>query len=159
MTEKRVQSRSLSSSAALAKLNDTAQVVRRRGGLKPSEFKRVHEAVVAFAEPRADDVYEAFLRKVSDEAGFQMAILCAIALGRTAIKALKDRVRVDLPFEIKDRKSAWENAVIEQIVHDEMQTTHIRNATESQPQIESVNTETDTARVEHTTHIRTPTDS
>lgn len=71
-----------------------------------------------------------FLRKVSAEAGLQMAILCAVALGRTTVKNFRDRVRVDLPFEIQDRKSSWESSVIEQIIREETQNINSCNVAE-----------------------------
>lgn len=65
--------------------------------------------------------YQQFLRKVFKNAGPQIVVLCAVGLGRTAVKAMKDRVRVDLPFELKDQATSLESAIIQSIVDKHMQ--------------------------------------
>jgi hypothetical protein len=66
--------------------------------VQPFELKRVLEAfrITAKSSDVANlgavekNVYEEFLRKVSNNAGLQMVILCAIGLGRIVIKVLKN---------------------------------------------------------------------
>jgi hypothetical protein len=41
---------------------------------------------------------------------------CAVGLGRTVVKVLKDQIRVDLPFEIKGQAATLESEVIQAIV-------------------------------------------
>jgi protein tyrosine phosphatase len=127
--EKQPRSKSLSIADAIAKLCDAAQVISRRGGLKPSELKRVREAAAAITESNnvttsdteEGDAYQQFLRKVFKNAGPQMVVLCAAGLGRTAVKGMKDRVRVDLPFELKDQATSLESTIIRSIVDKHMQ--------------------------------------
>ena len=112
------QLRSLNIHDALMRLADTAITIQRRGRLKQSESKRVKEFITAVVLTQPGGVYEQFLRKVSDEAGLQMALLCSVALGRTAVKGMRERVRVDLPFEIKDNKTRWENSTLQNLVSE-----------------------------------------
>jgi hypothetical protein len=113
-----------STADAIAKLRQASQTINRREGLQPSESKRVREALritvqsgdVANSDAAEGDVYELFLRKVSNHAGPQMVVLCAVGLGRTVVKALKDRIRVDLPFAIKDQAATLESEVIQDLV-------------------------------------------
>lgn len=118
------QSRSLSIEAATARLRDTAAIIHRRGGLRPTEQKRIREFLLATTQPHHDDIYKLFLRKVSEEAGDQMALLCSVGLGRTAIKGMKDRVRVNLPFEIKDHRTSWETPILEKLIEEHTRTFH-----------------------------------
>lgn len=109
---------------AMTRLRQSAQAINRREGVQPSELKRVREALritaessdVANSGAAERDVYEEFLRKVSNNAGPQMVVLCAVGLGRTVVKVLKDQIRVDLPFEIKDQAATLESEVIQAIV-------------------------------------------
>ena len=126
--EKHITPRSLAIPAAIAKLRDTAQVITRRGGLKKAQLKRVPEAFAGLTSSSVDNVYEGFLRKVYDVAGPQMVVLCAVGLGRTAIKGMKDRVRVDLPFEIKIERASWENVFLQSIVDQFTQPDSASNA-------------------------------
>ena len=145
--EKHVKSRSLVVPAAIAKLRDTAQVITRRGGLRKSELKRVPEAFAALTSTSVDDVYEGFLRKVYDVAGPQMVVLCAVGLGRTAIKGMKDRVRVDLPFEIKNEAAPWENAFLQSIVDQFMQPDSAIHAGANEGQLNTSTVENVTTRL------------
>ncbi|KAK6365424.1 hypothetical protein LTR64_008793 [Lithohypha guttulata] len=111
------QLRSLTVQDASTRLADAVITIQRRGELKQSESKRIKEFVAAVIEAQPGDVYEQFLRKVSAEAGLQMALLCSVALGRTAIKGMRERVRVDLPFDIKNHRSTWENPTLENLVN------------------------------------------
>jgi hypothetical protein len=47
-------------------------------------------------------------------------VLCAACLGRTVVKAMKDRIRVDLPFDIKDQAATLESEVFQGIVDEHM---------------------------------------
>jgi hypothetical protein len=126
--EKQPRSKSLSITDALAKLCDTAQIISRRGGLKPSELKRVQEAAAAItgsnnvttSDTEEGDAYQQVLCKIYKNAGPQMVVLCAVGLGRTAVKGMKDRVRVDLPFELKDHAASLESTIIQSIVDKHM---------------------------------------
>ena len=108
----------------MARLRQSAQIINRREGVQPSELKRVREALLITAEPNAvansnavhGIVYEKFLCKVSQVAGPQMVVICAIGLGRAVVKVLKDRIRVDLPFELKEQAATLASEVIQGIV-------------------------------------------
>jgi hypothetical protein len=47
-------------------------------------------------------------------------ILCAVCLGRTVAKAMKDQIRVHLPFEIKEQAVTLKSEVIRGIVDKHM---------------------------------------
>ncbi|KAK6384334.1 hypothetical protein LTS17_001897 [Exophiala oligosperma] len=96
--------RSVSTDRAIDRLRDAGLVISRRGGVKDVQLKRVREAASAVAG-ETSGTYEEFLRKVNDIAGPQMTLLSALGLGRTLVKGMKDRTRLDLPYEIKNHAS------------------------------------------------------
>jgi hypothetical protein len=106
---------------AVDKLIDASKVIQRRPGLKSTEGKRVTEAftLLATGPPPVDskgakqrDVYLDFLRRVQKVIGLSKVVLCAAGLGPSAISGMKDRVRVDLPFKMKERENEFENGVL-----------------------------------------------
>jgi hypothetical protein len=45
--------------------------------------------------------YQVFLKKVEKLCGLEIVALCAVGLGKIAIAAMRERVRLELPFSIK----------------------------------------------------------
>lgn len=104
----------LSTKSALDKLIHASRAVQRRNGVKDAETKRIKEAVRLLREgyPPVDatgakrqSIYLDFLRKVLEENGRPMVILCAVGLGLSAIAVAKESVRLDLPYEISEHAS------------------------------------------------------
>jgi hypothetical protein len=101
--------RPLTAQGALAKLRDFSVVTHRRGGLREDEQKRAAEAVSLLEqggpEPGSKGEknrkkYFKFLQKVNDLSGRSMVVLSAAALGLSAVSNMKERLRLDLPYEI-----------------------------------------------------------
>lgn len=133
--------RSLSADKALDRLRDAGQVISRRGGLKEVQLKRVREAASAVAG-KATDTYEEFLRKVNDIAGPQMALLSALGLGRTLVKGMRDRTRLDLPYEIKNQASTLESDTLRILVENHM-PAHSQNGSHPPQLGQEIETEQD----------------
>ena len=133
------RSRSVSLNAAIVKLKDTAQVATRRGDLTKVEKKRVIELAATLKDPCSSGVYENFLRQVLGVAGPQMAVICAVGLGRTAIKGMKDRVRVDLPFEIREQVSSLETPAFKRVVEEYLELSLSRQVSLHWRQSDAIN--------------------
>ena len=106
------------------KLVDASVVIERRMGLKEAEEKRVDEtfALLAKGTLQSDSkgskqkrVYLDFLRRVEKVMGLSKVVLCAAALGPSAVAAMRDRVRVDLPFNMKERENDFENSILQSL--------------------------------------------
>lgn len=102
------------------KLIDASKVIQHRMGLKLAEEKRVHEAFTLLANglPSANskgakqrEVYLDFLQRVQKVVGLSKVVLCAAGLGPSAVANMRDRVRVDLPFKIREREDAFESEI------------------------------------------------
>lgn len=109
---------------AVDKLVDTSKVIQHRMGLKPAEEKRVNDAfrLLAAGSPPADStgakqrtIYLDFLRRVQKVTRLSNVALCAAGLGPSAVYAMKDRVRIDLPFQMKQRETEFEYAILEDL--------------------------------------------
>jgi hypothetical protein len=99
---------------ARAKLRDTSRDIQRRNGLKDAEGKRVREAVSLLQRGLPDSEakvskrqsrYRGFLQKVrsvNEDNGDSMVVLCAVALGVSAIAVARDTILLNLPFTMKD---------------------------------------------------------
>lgn len=117
---------SLSITDAIARVRDVTRTIKRREGVKPHERKRIQEALTLLRESAQSvdstsekgSAYRAFLHKVRKVAGLQMVILCAVGIGRSAVSTMRDKVRVDLPFELKDQCSNLEFGIIQRIAED-----------------------------------------
>jgi hypothetical protein len=116
--------RPLSVESVVDKLIDASKVIQRRAAIKPSEEKRVEEAfkLLATGPPATGSkgakqrhVYLDFMRRVQDVVGFTKVVLCAAALGPSAVAGMKDRLRVDLPYDMKVREDEFENGVLQSV--------------------------------------------
>ncbi len=106
------------------KLIDASIVIDRRMGLKAAEEKRVDEAFTLLAKgtlpsdskgSKQRRVYLDFLQRVEKVVGLSKVVLCAAGLGPSAVAAMKDRVRVDLPFNMKEQEKALENSILQSL--------------------------------------------
>lgn len=106
------------------KLIDASMVIERRMGLKAAEQKRVDEAFTLLARgtlpskstgSKQRRVYLDFLQRVEKVMGLSKVVLCAAGLGPSAVAAMRDRVRVDLPFKMKEREKALENNILQSL--------------------------------------------
>lgn len=106
---------------ALAKLRDTSVVIDRRGGFSKEEGKRAADAdiVLERGQPTPGSKgeknrtkYWYFLQKVNELSGRPMVKLCAAALGLSAIANMRERLRVDLPYEITAVKETLLSATL-----------------------------------------------
>jgi hypothetical protein len=106
---------------ALAKLRDFSVVIDRRGGLREDEQKRAAEAASLLEqggpEPGSKGEknrkkYFKFLQKVNDLSGRSMVALSAAALGLSAVSNMKERLRLDLPYEIDKIKEELLNPTL-----------------------------------------------
>ena len=114
----------LSTAEIAEKLVDVSGVIERRMGLKPAEYKRVEEAFVLLAKgtvlsesvgSKQRQVYLDFLQRVEKIMNLSMVVLCAAGFGPSAVAAMRDRVRVDLPFHIKEREGAMQKGVLQSL--------------------------------------------
>ncbi|KAL9107894.1 MAG: hypothetical protein Q9187_008366, partial [Circinaria calcarea] len=123
MSERNGHSREVSLiTKTVDKLIDASKVVQHRMGVKPAEERRVSEAfsLLARGPPSADSkgakqrvIYLDFLQRVQKVMGFSKVVLCAASLGPSAVANMRDRVRVELPFLMKEREDAFENGVLQ----------------------------------------------
>lgn len=109
---------------AVDKLIDASKVVQHRMGVKPAEEKRVNDAfkLLAAGPPaagskgaRQQEVYLNFLRRIQKVLGLSMVVLCAVGLGPSAVSGMRDRVRVDLPFKVKEREDEFKNDILQSL--------------------------------------------
>jgi len=109
--------KSLTAERALNKLIDTSQVIERRMGVRDVEGKRINEALRLLARGKVTEsrgsrqqlAYLDFLRRTRELVGNPGVALCAVGLGQSAIANMKDRARVDLPFNLKQREDITQN--------------------------------------------------
>jgi hypothetical protein len=107
--------------SAVDKLIDASKVMQRRMGLKPVEQKRVNDAFTLLASrlpadskgAKQRELYLDFLRRVRTVLGDPGVVLCAVGLGPAAVANMRDRVRVDLPFKMKEQWDEFENSVLQ----------------------------------------------
>ena len=117
------RSKSLSLDAVMNKLRDTAIAINRRGRAKPHEQRRIDEALTLLANRvtlkdmgiRSQSTYLDFLQKVHEGAGLSMVGLRAVGLGKSAIGFLKERIRIDLPYEIQKVFASLDNRFLHDV--------------------------------------------
>lgn len=117
------RTKSLTFDAAMQKLSDTAKAVSQREGVKPHQQRRAEEALTLLANGTAfkpmgvksESTYLSFLQKVHKVAGLSMVVLCAIALGKSAIGFLRESIRLDLPFEIQKKLATLDNEFLQRL--------------------------------------------
>lgn len=124
MPRQRLPHGPMSVKSAVDKLIDASKVMQHRMGLKEVEEKRVKDAfmLLATGPPAADSkgakqrvVYLDFLRRVQTVLGLSGVVLCAAGLGPAAVANMRDRVRVDLPFKVKERENAFKNGILQSL--------------------------------------------
>jgi hypothetical protein len=124
MSRQRLPHGPMSVKSAVDKLIDASKVMQHRMGLKQVEEKRVKDAfmLLAAGPPAADSkgakqrvVYLDFLRRVQTVLGLSGVVLCAAGLGPAAVANMRDRVRVDLPFKMKERGNAFKNGILQSL--------------------------------------------
>jgi hypothetical protein len=112
---------SLTVEKATDKLVDASEVIKRRGDIKDSEKKRVKEAFKLLARgvsttsrgAKQQKLYLGYLKRAQELLGNSAVVLSAVGLGQSAIANTKDRVRVDLPFALKERQDDIVNDVLQ----------------------------------------------
>ena len=115
----------LSLEDAVDKLIDASKVIQHRMGLRQAEEKRVNEAFELLVDGPQDDsngakqrtIYLDFLRRVLKVVGASNVVLCAASLGPSAVCSMKDRVRVHLPFKMKEREAEFEHGTLKALVN------------------------------------------
>ncbi|KAK4065949.1 hypothetical protein Purlil1_13988 [Purpureocillium lilacinum] len=92
------------------RLADVSRIIRLRMDLKPVEKTRVIEAFKLTAQHQVarlkskQVVYRDFLRRVNTTVGPYGVVICAAALGISAVVSMKDRMRVEIPTRMKERE-------------------------------------------------------
>ncbi|KAK4067047.1 hypothetical protein Purlil1_13940 [Purpureocillium lilacinum] len=92
------------------RLADVSRTIRLRMDLKPVEKTRVIEAFKLTAQHQVAGlkskqvVYRDFLRHVNMTVGPYGVVICAAALGISAVANMKDRMRVEIPTRMKERE-------------------------------------------------------
>jgi hypothetical protein len=121
---------------AIDKLIDASKVMQHRPGLKSTEEKRVNEAftLLATGPPSVNskgakqrEIYLDFLRRVQKVVGLSKVVLCAAGLGPSAVANMRDRVRVGLPFKMKEREEEFENDVLQSLADVYFAKSEFRN--------------------------------
>jgi hypothetical protein len=106
---------------ALAKLRDSSAVIDRRGGYGKEEGRRAAETetILAQGQPAPGSKgeknrtkYWKFLQNVDKLSGRPMVYLSAAALGLSAVANMRERVRLDLPYEIDAIKKTLLNPTL-----------------------------------------------
>lgn len=127
LTSRHPQSRfpGLKEGSAIEKLLATSKSCSLRGFYTKNERKRITEALTLVSfEERDFDKYQHFLLKVKDlsgeDDGEAMVKLCAVALGKDAIKRTREDIRLILPQKIADAK-------------DKLITKDLKNVKETKP--------------------------
>jgi type IV secretory pathway VirB2 component (pilin) len=108
--------------AVIDRLADVSRTIRLRTHLKPVEEKRVESAftlVSSTLHPTASSgakkqVYQDLLRSVQTVVGPYGVVVCAAALGISAVAGMKDRLRVEIPTKMKEREK--------DLLHDTLQS-------------------------------------
>jgi hypothetical protein len=103
--KRRVRPPKLDECSAIEKLQAASSLVDKRGCLQGWEIERASSAVVLMKkEADVKDIYQQFLQNVQRHSKPQnaapLARLCAIALGKDAIKNARKQVVLNLPEKI-----------------------------------------------------------
>jgi len=115
----------MSLEAAVSKLHGSLQAIQFHDGVKPQQVKRIQEAFNLLSEPqgRAEtktqerrECYRELLRNLHRAVGLQAVVLCAVALGQSAVANMKDRLKIDLVAAVKVQKEALSCNVLEKLV-------------------------------------------
>lgn len=91
--------------------------------LREVEEKRVCDAFTLAALSRIDELrpkqvlYRSFLRRVNMAVGPQGVVICAAGLGISAVANMKDRVRLEVPAQMKDRENELLRSTVRDIAH------------------------------------------
>ncbi|KIW51163.1 hypothetical protein PV05_09911 [Exophiala xenobiotica] len=120
------RSSSISIIEAMQKLRDAAKAIELREGVKPHEERRVKEALILLANDtapqalgaRAQSTYLDFLKKVQKVASLSMVVLCVIGLGKSRIGFLREKVRLDLPYEILESIASLDSECLRRLVKE-----------------------------------------
>ena len=125
MRKKKSHRGTLSVKDAFSKILEGHKMILYREGLKQHQEKRVQEAFALLnrpsrpngtATPSRQEYYGQFLKNVHKNSGFQLVILCAVALGQSAIGIMSDRSRLDLSEKIKGNEDTLKCDVLQMLV-------------------------------------------
>jgi hypothetical protein len=117
---------SLSLDDSIDKLYKTVEIIKLREAVKPHEDKRI-QAAFAFADQRKStssktgerwDNYRRFLKKINDDCGPQLVLICAVGLGQSAIAGMKEHNRLRLPLEVKKHEHALKSPIIHKLAEE-----------------------------------------
>ncbi|QSS60572.1 hypothetical protein I7I51_05372 [Histoplasma capsulatum] len=108
---------------AMDSLVATSESIQYRDRLKPSEVKRIRDAVTLAMEPNSPESeassrrekYWEFLRRIDKICGAGIVMLCAAGLGQSAIGIMGERVRIDVVTKIKQREAELKPSVLSAI--------------------------------------------
>jgi hypothetical protein len=149
--ETRARYASLTVEEALEKLREASETIESRGGVKPHEGRRVEEAsqLITTSPLRSgsktaerQQCYQQFLINVEKLCGIEMVILCAVGLGKSAVAAMKDRVRLRLPSRIKPQTDSLGHSILRKLVDE--YSAKVRSTSTVGSSFESLSEETRT---------------
>ena len=112
---------------AITKLLTALRSIESLGDVRSRSKRQIREALTILAQPdqrdglKADqkfDAYGKFLIKVKEVAGLRVAVLCAIALGKSLLARLGFDTRARLVEEIKKRAGALDSTTLERLLDE-----------------------------------------
>ena len=139
----------------LNKLIDVAGLVEKRKGVKDIQERRIREAVNLVKNDETTTVkgskreaYLTFLKLTREVVGDAGVVLCAIALGSSAVGGMKDRVKVELPYALKAKLDLSCNEQLNKLTERYFDTSLSTSSEEgSQPAHNSIETNSITETV------------
>jgi hypothetical protein len=114
----------LTAEAAVTKLLETSKRICSRAGVKQHEGARIQEAfkLVASSSSKTTsktdlrrDSYQRFLKRAEIVNGVQAIVLCAVGLGQYAVANMREKERLQLPSEIKNRGVALKSPLFQNL--------------------------------------------
>ena len=123
----RPQFQPLSINTALSKLFTEVETIKLREGVKPHQAKRIKKAFVLleqFSEPSSlrtgerRDYYKRFLKRISDDCGAQLVVICVVGLGQSAIASMREPTRLRLQVEIKKYEKALKCPILDRLAEE-----------------------------------------
>ena len=105
----------------------TSQVIQRRQELSRQEVGRVKHSFQMLdselgssnSEPfTRQQRYHSFLKRVQEVCGGGMVVLCAVGLGQSQIGDFSTGVRLELPINMKERRSALNSEILDKLAEE-----------------------------------------
>lgn len=98
--------------------------IQRNKGLAGAEEKHAIEAFVLLIRPRhgqirlndRGDRYYLFLKDAEEAGGLDMVLLCAVALGKSTVGNMSNKVKKEAPLELLKQKSEYESEALRALV-------------------------------------------